>query len=112
MISTGEIPLTNYYNNEIIDLIDEPKLFSAFTPCFRSEAGAAGRDTRGLIRSHQFNKVEIVKFVNEEDSMEEFEKTVKDAENLLIALEIPYRKVLLCTGDMGFSSRMTYDLEL
>ena len=111
MISTGEIPLTNYHNNEIIDL-EKPKLFCAFTPCFRSEAGSAGRDTKGLIRSHQFNKVEIVKLTNEEDAMEEFEKTVKDAENLLIALEIPYRKVLLSTGDMGFSSRITYDLEL
>ena len=111
MISTGEIPLTNYYNNEIIDLT-KPQLFCTFTPCFRSEAGSSGRDTRGLIRSHQFNKVEIVKFANEQDAMDEFEKTVKDAENLLIALEIPYRKVLLCTGDMGFSSKMTYDLEL
>ncbi len=111
MISTGEIPLTNYYNDEIIDLT-KPQLFCAFTPCFRSEAGASGRDTRGLIRSHQFNKVEIVKFTNEQNAMEEFEKTVKDAEKLLIALEIPYRKVLLCTGDMGFSSKMTYDLEL
>ena len=111
MISTGEIPLTNYYNDEIIDLT-KPQLFCTFTPCFRSEAGASGRDTRGLIRSHQFNKVEIVKFTNEQNAMEEFEKTVKDAEKLLIALEIPYRKVLLCTGDMGFSSKMTYDLEL
>ncbi len=111
MISTGEIPLTNYYNNEIIDLT-KPQLFCTFTPCFRSEAGSSGRDTRGLIRSHQFNKVEIVKFANEQDAMDEFEKTVRDAENLLIALEIPYRKVLLCTGDMGFSSKMTYDLEL
>ncbi|MGL6125112.1 MAG: serine--tRNA ligase [Metamycoplasmataceae bacterium] len=111
MISTAEIPLTNFYNNEIIDL-EKPKLFCALTPCFRSEAGSAGKDTKGIIRSHQFNKVEIVKIVKEENGMEEFEKTVKDAENILIALEIPYRKILLCTGDMGFSSKITYDLEL
>lgn len=111
MISTAEIPLTNFYNNEIIDL-KKPKLFCALTPCFRSEAGSAGRDTKGIIRSHQFNKVEIVKITNEDDGMNEFEKTVKDAENILIALELPYRKLLLCTGDMGFSSKITYDLEL
>lgn len=111
MISTAEIPLTNFYNNEIIDL-QKPKLFTALTPCFRSEAGSAGKDTKGIIRSHQFNKVEMVRITNEEDSMIEFEKTVKDAEKLLEALEIPYRKILLCTGDMGFSSKITYDLEL
>ncbi|MGL5590600.1 MAG: serine--tRNA ligase [Metamycoplasmataceae bacterium] len=111
MISTAEIPLTNFYNNEIIDL-KKPKLFCALTPCFRSEAGSAGKDTRGIIRSHQFNKVEMVKIVNQEDAIVEFEKMVKDAENLLIALEIPYRKLLLCTGDLGFSSKITYDLEL
>lgn len=111
MISTAEIPLTNYYNNEIIDL-NKPKLFCSLTPCFRSEAGSAGKDTKGIIRSHQFNKVEMVKITNEEDAMIEFEKTIKDAENILIALEIPYRKLLLCTGDMGFSSKITYDLEL
>ncbi len=111
MISTAEIPLTNYYNNEIIDL-EKPQLFCSSTPCFRSEAGSAGKDTKGIIRSHQFNKVEMVKISNEKDAMQEFEKTVQDAENLLIALEIPYRKILLCTGDMGFSSKITYDLEL
>lgn len=111
MISTAEIPLTNFYNNEIVDL-EKPKLFCALTPCFRSEAGSAGKDTRGIIRSHQFNKVEMVKIVSEKEAMNEFEKTVKDAENLLVALEIPYRKLLLCTGDMGFSSKITYDLEL
>lgn len=111
MISTAEIPLTNYYNNEIIDL-NKPKLFCSLTPCFRSEAGSAGKDTKGIIRSHQFNKVEMVKITNEEDAMIEFEKTIEDAENILIALEIPYRKLLLCTGDMGFSSKITYDLEL
>lgn len=111
MISTAEIPLTNYYNNEIIDL-NKPKLFCSLTPCFRSEAGSAGRDTRGIIRSHQFNKVEMVKITNKDDAIVEFEKMIRDAENLLIALEIPYRKLLLCTGDMGFSSKITYDLEL
>ncbi|MGL5205142.1 MAG: serine--tRNA ligase [Metamycoplasmataceae bacterium] len=111
MISTAEIPLTNFYNNEIIDL-NKPKLFCSLTPCFRSEAGSAGKDTRGIIRSHQFNKVEMVKITNKEDAIIEFEKMIKDAENLLIALEIPYRKLLLCTGDLGFSSRITYDLEL
>ncbi|MDK2819681.1 MAG: serine--tRNA ligase [Mycoplasmataceae bacterium] len=111
LISTAEIPLTNYHNNEIIDLT-KPKLFCSFTPCFRSEAGSAGRDTKGIIRSHQFYKVEMVKISNKEDSINEFNKMVLDAENLLIALEIPYRKILLCTGDLGFSSKITYDLEL
>ncbi|MGL5205586.1 MAG: serine--tRNA ligase [Metamycoplasmataceae bacterium] len=111
MISTAEIPLTNFYNNEIIDL-KKPKYFCSVTPCFRSEAGSAGKDTRGVIRSHQFNKVEMVKITNHDDAINEFEKMVKDAENLLVALEIPYRKLLLCTGDLGFSSKITYDLEL
>ncbi len=111
MISTAEIPLTNYYNNEIIDL-SKPKLFCALTPCFRLEAGSAGRDTKGIIRSHQFNKVEMVKITNKNDALIEFDKMVLNAENILINLKIPYRKVLLCTGDMGFSSKITYDLEL
>lgn len=111
LISTAEIPLTNYHNNEIIDL-QKPKLFCSLTPCFRSEAGSAGRDTKGIIRSHQFYKVEMVKITNEEDAISEFNKMVLDAEHLLIALEIPYRKILLCTGDLGFSSKITYDLEL
>ncbi|MGL5617493.1 MAG: serine--tRNA ligase [Metamycoplasmataceae bacterium] len=111
MISTAEIPLTNLYNNEIIDL-KKPKLFCSLTPCFRSEAGSAGKDTKGIIRSHQFNKVEMVKITNHEDAIIEFENMIKDAEDLLVALEIPYRKLLLCTGDLGFSSKITYDLEL
>lgn len=111
LISTAEISLTNYYNNEIINL-EKPKKICGYTPCFRSEAGSAGRDTKGIIRTHQFNKVELVKIVSEEDALEEFEKTIKDAENILELLEIPYRKIILCTGDLGFSSQITYDLEL
>ena len=111
LISTAEIPLTNYYYNEIIDL-SLPIKFVSYTPCFRSEAGASGKDTKGLIRSHQFNKVELVKFTNKQDGFLEFEKTIQDAESILIKLEIPYRKILLCSGDTGFSSSITYDLEL
>lgn len=111
LIPTAEVPLTNYYNNEIIDL-DKTKKFTAYTLCFRSEAGSSGKDTKGLIRSRQFNKVEIVKITNEENALSEFESCVKDAEKILQLLEIPYRKVLLCTGDLGFSSSITYDLEI
>lgn len=111
LIPTAEVPLTNIYNNEIIDLT-KPKKFTAYTLCFRSEAGSSGKDTKGLIRSRQFNKVELVKITNKNDSMKEFEGVVEDAENILKLLEIPYQKILLCTGDMGFSSQKTYDLEL
>lgn len=111
LIPTAEVPLTNYYNNEIIDL-EKTKKFTAYTLCFRSEAGSSGKDTKGLIRSRQFNKVEIVKITNEENALSEFESCVKDAEKILQLLEIPYRKVLLCTGDLGFSSSITYDLEI
>ena len=111
LIPTAEVPLTNYFNNEIIDL-SKPKKLTAYTLCFRSEAGSGGKDTRGLIRSRQFNKVELVKITSKEDSLKEFESCVKDAENILELLEIPYRKIILCTGDLGFSSSITYDLEL
>ncbi|MGL4183857.1 MAG: serine--tRNA ligase [Metamycoplasmataceae bacterium] len=111
LISTSEIPITNYYNDEILNL-DKPKKFTAYSPCFRSEAGSSGKDTKGLIRTHQFNKVEIVKIVNKEQAFEEFEKTILDSERILELLEIPYRKILLCSGDTGFSSSITYDLEL
>ncbi|MGL4343116.1 MAG: serine--tRNA ligase [Metamycoplasmataceae bacterium] len=111
LISTSEIPLTNYYYDEIIPL-NEPIKFTAYSPCFRSEAGSSGKDTKGLIRSHQFNKVEIVKITNSEDAFKEFNKTIEDAEFILKELEIPYRKIILCTGDTGFSSSITYDLEL
>ena len=111
LIPTAEVPLTNYYNNEIIDL-STPVKFCAYTPCFRSEAGSSGKDTKGLIRSRQFNKVEMVKITNQNDAMKEFELCVQDAQKILELLEIPYQKILLCSGDLGFSSKITYDLEL
>ncbi|CAC13207.1 SERYL-TRNA SYNTHETASE (SERINE--TRNA LIGASE) [Mycoplasmopsis pulmonis] len=111
LIPTAEVPVTNYYNDEIINL-DKPKMFVSFTECFRSEAGSGGKDNRGLIRSHQFKKVEIVKITNEQDGIKEFEKTIEDASHLLELLEIPYQKVLLCSGDTSFSSMKTIDLEL
>lgn len=111
MIPTAEVPVTNYFNDEIIDL-SKPKKMTSYTLCFRSEVGSGGKDTRGLIRSRQFNKVEMVKITSKEDAMKEFESCVKDAENILELLEIPYRKIILCTGDLGFSSSITYDLEL
>lgn len=112
LIPTAEVPLTNIYRGEILEKSDFPKYFTAYTPCFRSEAGAAGRDTRGLIRVHQFSKVELVKVVEPETSFDELEKMVKDAEKVLQLLEIPYRVVLLCSGDQGFNSSKTYDLEV
>ena len=111
LIPTAEVPLTNYYNNEIIDL-SIPVKFCAYTPCFRSEAGSSGKDTKGLIRSRQFNKVEMVKITNQNDALKEFELCVQDAQKILELLEIPYQKILLCSGDLGFSSKITYDLEL
>ncbi|ADE19654.1 serine--tRNA ligase [Mycoplasma crocodyli] len=111
LIPTAEVPLTNIYNDEIVDLTS-PILFTAFTECFRSEAGSSGRDTRGIIRNHQFKKVELVKITSEKDSIKEFEKMLEDAKDVLVKLEIPFREVLLCTGDLGFSSRKTIDLEL
>ncbi|KAF1085897.1 Serine--tRNA ligase [Sporotomaculum syntrophicum] len=112
LIPTAEVPVTNLYNNEILDGDKLPIYHCAFSACFRAEAGAAGRDTRGLIRQHQFNKVELVKFVRPEDSFDELEKLTLNAEKILQLLELPYRVVILSTGDLGFSSSKTYDLEV
>lgn len=112
LIPTSEVPLTNYYRDEILDGKELPIYFTAMSPSFRSEAGSAGRDTRGLIRLHQFHKVEMVKFAKPEESYEELEKMTANAENILQKLNLPYRVVALCTGDMGFSAAKTYDLEV
>ncbi|WP_188205471.1 serine--tRNA ligase [Desemzia incerta] len=112
LIPTAEVPLTNYYQDEIIDEKELPVYFTALSPSFRSEAGSAGRDTRGLIRLHQFNKVEMVKFSKPEESYEELEKMTANAEDVLKKLNLPYRVLALCTGDMGFSAAKTYDLEV
>ncbi|MFL2106141.1 serine--tRNA ligase [Desemzia sp. FAM 23991] len=112
LIPTAEVPLTNYYQDEIIDAKELPIYFTALSPSFRSEAGSAGRDTRGLIRLHQFNKVEMVKFSKPEESYEELEKMTANAEDVLQKLNLPYRVLALCTGDMGFSAAKTYDLEV
>ena len=109
---TAEVPVTNLLSNEILEYEKVPTYYTAFTYCFRQEAGSAGRDTRGLIRNHQFDKVEMVKFVNPENSYDELEKLTNDAEEILKLLEIPYRVVCLCTGDIGFSSAKTYDIEV
>ncbi len=111
-IPTAEVPLTNFYSQEILDEKDLPIYFTALSPSFRSEAGSAGRDTRGLIRLHQFNKVEMVKFSDADHSYEELEKMTQNAEEILQKLELPYRVVALSTGDMGFSAAKTYDLEV
>lgn len=112
LIPTAEVPVTNYHRSEILNGSDLPLYYSAYSACFRAEAGSAGRDTRGLIRQHQFNKVELVKFVKPEDSYAELEKLTHDAERVLQLLGLPYRVVLLCTGDLGFSSAKTYDIEV
>lgn len=112
LIPTAEVPLTNYYSQEILNQEDLPVYFTALSPAFRSEAGSAGRDTRGLIRLHQFNKVEMVKFSDADHSYEELEKMTNDAEAILQKLDLPYRVLTLCTGDMGFSAAKTYDLEV
>jgi seryl-tRNA synthetase len=112
LIPTAEVPVTNLYRGEILDGRDLPLRFSAYTPCFRSEAGSYGADVRGLIRQHQFDKVELVKFTTPEQSYAELEALTADAERVLQALELPYRTVMLCTGDMGFSSAKTYDIEV
>lgn len=112
LIPTAEIPLTNYYREEILEETDLPKYFTALSPSFRSEAGSAGRDTRGLIRLHQFNKVEMVKFSKPENSYDELEKMTNNAEKILKKLELPYRVIVLCTGDAGFSAAKTYDIEV
>jgi seryl-tRNA synthetase len=112
LIPTAEVPVTNLYRETILDASDLPKNFVAYSACFRAEAGAAGRDTRGLIRQHQFNKVELVKYVKPEDSYAELEKLTAEAEQVLKALGLPYRVIVLCTGDMGFASAKTYDIEV
>jgi len=109
---TAEVPVTNYHKNEILEGAQLPIKYCAYSPCFRAEAGSAGRDTRGIIRQHQFNKVELVKFVEPEHSYAELESLVADAEKILQILELPYRIVRLCGGDLGFSSAMTYDIEV
>ncbi len=112
LIPTAEVPVTNLYSNDILEEEQLPIYHTAYTPCFRKEAGAAGRDTRGLIRQHQFNKVELVKFTKPEDSYEELETLLAAAEEVLKRLELPYRVVKLCGGDLGFSAAMTYDIEV
>lgn len=112
LIPTAEVPVTNIHRDEILQETDLPLYYTAYTPCFRREAGAHGRDTRGLIRQHQFNKVELVKFVRPEDSLDELEKLTGNAEEILQKLGLPYRVVALCSGDIGFSSAKTYDLEV
>ena len=112
LVPTAEVPLTNLYRDEILKEEELPKYLTAYTPCFRQEAGSAGRDTRGLIRNHQFDKVEMVKFVHPDQSYEELESLTKNAEEILQLLELPYRVVELCTGDLGFSSAKTYDIEV
>ncbi|MDZ7833788.1 MAG: serine--tRNA ligase [Desulfobacterales bacterium] len=112
LIPTAEVPVTNIYQDEILDEESLPIYYTAYTPCFRSEAGSHGKDTRGLIRQHQFNKVELVKFVAPENSYDELETLLADAEGVLKRLNLPYRVVVLCTGDLGFSSAKTYDIEV
>ncbi|NMM55141.1 serine--tRNA ligase [Paenibacillus aquistagni] len=112
LIPTAEVPITNYHRDEILNGEELPRYYAAFSACFRSEAGAAGRDTRGLIRQHQFNKVELVKMVRPEDSYNELESLTAQAERILQLLKLPYRVMSLCSGDIGFSSAKTYDLEV
>ncbi len=112
LIPTAEVQLTNLHRDEVLDAADLPMKYCAFTPCFRKEAGSAGRDTRGIIRVHQFSKVEMVKFAKPEESQDDLESMVADAENILQLLGLPYRVISLCTGDIGFSSCKTYDLEV
>jgi seryl-tRNA synthetase len=112
LIPTAEVPVTNLYRDEILDDARLPISLTAYTPCFRAEAGAAGKDTRGIIRQHQFQKVELVKFARPEESDAEHEGLTRDAEEILEELNLPYRRVLLCAGDTGFSSAKTFDLEV
>ncbi|WP_407670213.1 serine--tRNA ligase [Paenibacillus chitinolyticus] len=112
LIPTAEVPVTNYHRDDILAAEQLPRKFVAFSACFRSEAGAAGRDTRGLIRQHQFNKVELVKLVKPEESYQELEELTQNAERVLQLLKLPYRVLTLCTGDIGFTSAKTYDLEV
>jgi len=112
LIPTAEVPVTNIHRDEVLAEESLPIHYAAYTPCFRSEAGSYGKDTRGLIRQHQFNKVELVKFCKPEDSYRELEALTRNAETILQRLELPYRVVALCTGDLGFASAKTYDLEV
>jgi len=112
LIPTAEVPLTNLVNGKLLDEKDLPLRFTAWTPCFRSEAGAAGKDTRGMLRQHQFYKVELVSIAHPEKSEEEHERMTACAEEVLNRLGLPYRTVVLCAGDMGFASRKTYDIEV
>ena len=112
LVPTAEVPMTNFHRDEILSAATLPEYYACYTACFRAEAGAAGRDTRGLIRQHQFNKVELIKFTTPENSWDELESMVDAAEDVLRTLEIPYRVVLLCTGDMSFTSAKTYDIEV
>jgi len=112
LVPTAEVPLTNLHRDEVLSLDQLPIKYCAYTPCFRREAGAASKDTRGIIRQHQFNKIELVKITMAEQSPEEHEKLTNDAEEILKKLELPYRKILLCTGDIGFSAMKCYDLEV
>ncbi|GAA0353133.1 serine--tRNA ligase [Bacillus horti] len=112
LIPTSEVPVTNYYRDHVLDVEQLPVAFAAYSACFRSEAGSAGRDTRGLIRQHQFNKVELVRFVKPEDSYEELEKLTAHAERILQLLELPYRVLNMCTADLGFTAAKKYDIEV
>jgi seryl-tRNA synthetase len=112
LVPTAEVPLTNLHREEILDGRQLPLRYTAYTPCFRSEAGSYGQDVRGLIRQHQFDKVELVKLTTPEASYDELEGLTRDAEEVLKRLELPYRTMLLCTGDMGFGSSKTYDIEV
>jgi len=112
LIPTAEVPLTNLYQDQTVSEDDLPIALTAYTPCFRSEAGAAGKETQGLIRQHQFDKVELMRFASPERSYDELEKLLSHAEKVLQLLELPYRVVLLCTGDMSFASAKTYDIEV
>jgi len=112
LVPTAEVPLTNLHRGEILDGRELPLRYTAYTPCFRSEAGSYGQDVRGLIRQHQFDKVELVKFTTPERSYDELEALTSNAEEVLKRLELPYRTMLLCTGDMGFASAKTYDIEV
>ncbi len=112
LIPTAEVPVTNYHRDETLQPADLPIKYCAYTPCFRSEAGSYGRDTKGLIRQHQFDKVELVKFTTPEDSDNELEELLANAEKVLQLLKLPYRVVVLCSGDLGFSARKTYDIEV
>ena len=112
LIPTAEVPVTNYFAGEILDASDLPKYYTAYTPCFRSEAGSYGRDTRGLIRQHQFEKVELIKLTAPNESEREHERLTVDAEKILQLLGLPFRTVVLSTGDMGFSAKKTYDIEV